>query len=257
MEATASKFCVLEAAFLSKVQALPVKFPALTAGQQLTVNERFESLRTQAKACRNIFVFGNVPDFGSSVSLKAVITNFFPSCGIRLMPKTGKTKVWRVSVPTDKIDDVKKIAESNVFSIRDQGWWIQQDLPPKLRQMHSNAYAFIKLLREKFLRLRPFVFEADDGYLVVEKTAIVPVYLIPKKKDKWDDLATVLASEIGALVESEWLENVVANNIDKERILEKWCAVLGLEVSFGPFAVESLGEDMNEDGTSQKEDGGG
>ncbi len=256
-EATANKFRELEAAFLAKVQSLPVKFPALTIGQQLTVNERFESLRAQAKACRNVFVLGNVPDYGSSVPLKSVIMNFFPTCGMRLMPKAGKTKVWRVTVPLDKIEETKKIAEANVFSIRDHGWWIQQDLPPKLRQMHSNAYAFIKLVREKFLRVRPFLFEADDGYLVVEKTAIVPVYLVPKKKDKWEELATVLASEIGALVESEWLENVVANNIDKERILEKWCAVLGVEVSCGQIEAEALEVDESTDGNSQKKDGGG
>jgi predicted nucleic acid-binding Zn-ribbon protein len=57
-EATASKFRELEEAFMSKVQSLPVQFSALSAGQQLSVNERFESLRKQAQACRHIFVFG-------------------------------------------------------------------------------------------------------------------------------------------------------------------------------------------------------
>ncbi len=256
-EATANRFRELEAALLVKVKSLPIQFPALSVGQQMSVNERFESLRNQAKACRNIFVLGNVPDFGPVAPLKSVILNFFPKCDMKSLPKAGKTKVWRVSVQMEKVDEVKKISEVNVFSIRDHGWWIQQDLPLKLRQMHSNAYTFIKLLKDRFLRLRLFVYEAEDGYLVVEKTPIVPVYLIPKKRDKWEELATVLASEIGGLVETEWLKSVLTNNIDPKSILEKWCAVLGVEVASGDGDLIEDSEDTDALLAPQNNVGGG
>jgi hypothetical protein len=148
-----------------------------------------------------------------------------------------------------KEDMTKKIADANVFGIRDHGWWIQQDLPPKLREMHSNAYTFIKLAKDRFRRLRPFVFVADDGYLVVEKTPLVPVYLIPKKKDKWGDLATVLASEIGGKVDTEWLESVVTSNVNVASLVEKWSEVLGVQVTCAESELqEDTMENMNEGG---------
>jgi outer membrane murein-binding lipoprotein Lpp len=229
---TENRFRELESALFAKARALPVQFPTLSAGQQLSINERFESLRVQAKSCRNIFVMGHVPDYDKPAPLKSVLTNFFLKCEVKLLPKAGKTKVWRFSVPMGREVETKRIAEANVFGIRDHGWWIQQDLPPKLREMHSNAYSFIKLAKDRFLRLRKTFFEADDGYLTVEKTPLVPVYLIPKKKDKWCDLATVLASEIGGMVETEWLESVVSSNIDVSSLIEKWSAVLGVEINY-------------------------
>ncbi len=248
-ESTDSRFRELEVALLTKARSLPVQFPSLSASQQLTINERFESLRVQAKLCRNIFVLGHVPDYGQPAPLKSVIANFFPKCEVKLLPKAGKANVWRISVPMGKEDMTKKIADANVFGIRDHGWWIQQDLPPKLREMHSNAYTFIKLAKDRFRRLRPFVFVADDGYLVVEKTPLVPVYLIPKKKDKWGDLATVLASEIGGKVDTEWLESVVTSNVNVASLVEKWSEVLGVQVTCAESELqEDTMENMNEGG---------
>jgi hypothetical protein len=245
---TENRFREFEVAFLSKVRSLPVQFPSLSVGQQLTINERFESLRVQAKSCRNIFVLGHVPDYDQPAPLKSVISNFFLKCEMKLLPKTGKTKVWRVSVPMGKEELTKKIAEANVFGIRDHGWWIQQDLPPKLREMHSNAYAFIKMAKDRFLRLRRKVFEAEDGYLFLDKTPLVPVYLIPKKKDKWNDLATVLAAEIGGLDDTEWLESVVSNNIDVTSVVEKWSEVLGVQISCAESVPEENFVNSNEGG---------
>jgi hypothetical protein len=247
-QATENRFRELETALLNKARALPVQFPTLSAGQQLSINERFEALRVQAKSCRNIFVFGHVPDFAQPASLKSVITNFFLKCEMKQLPKAGNTKVWRVSVPMGKEELTKKIAEANVFGIRDHGWWVQQDLPPKLREMHSNAYAFIKLVKDRFRRLRPFLFEAEDGHFMVEKTPLVPVYLIPTKKDKWNELATVLASEIGGMVETEWLESVVSSNINVASVVEKWSAVLGISVNCVEGAHVTEEDDMGNEG---------
>jgi hypothetical protein len=69
-ESTDSRFRELEVALLTKARSLPVQFPSLSASQQLTINERFESLRVQAKSCRNIFVLGHVPDYGQPAPLK-------------------------------------------------------------------------------------------------------------------------------------------------------------------------------------------
>jgi hypothetical protein len=236
----------MEAAFLSKVQSMPVQFPALTAGQQTTINDCFETLRAQARACRNIFVLGQVPDFGQPVSLRVLLTSFFQKIEVKTLPKPPKSKVWRVSVPTDKASEMRSIMDANVFAIRDHGWWIQQDLPPKLRQMHSNAYAFVKFARDSFRRLRPTTFDVEDGYLHIENTPIVPVYLIPKKKANWKDLATVLVTEAGSLPDTEWLESVVKGSIDQTSLMSKWCTILGVEVKCGESNASSVAVNFEE-----------
>jgi hypothetical protein len=247
----------LSSSFQAKSNKVSIQVPTLTKAQQCSVEDRFRSLLSEAKAIQTIFVVGKVPDSHPSVSLTTLMQRHFEQYGAKLFPQAGKSKTRRFSVPLDKVEDTKMTIRHYNLAIRDLGYWVVQDAPPALRTMNSNAFAFFKQAKDRFGVLRKFRFEAEDGYLTVNDTPFLPVYLVPVKQNKWKALAALLTELVADLLNVEWLETATSSLEVSDELKSKWCAVLQSEgeptADSSSFRGDPLTNDAEEESPMEEE----
>jgi hypothetical protein len=175
---------------------------------------------------RSVFVVGKIRDVRQTVPLSTLMKRHFNVFGASLTTTAGKGGTFRFSVAADKIEDVKSTIRHYNMAIRDLGWWVVQDAPPALRRMNSNAYAFFKMAREEFSLIRNFRFEAEDGYLKMNDSPFLPVYLVPNKKDCWKKLASLLTELVIDYVDKDWLTAVTTEFTVPENFTTRWFKLL-------------------------------
>jgi hypothetical protein len=194
------------------------------------VESKFQSLLEEAKAMQSIFVVGKVPDTRQTVNLTTLMARHFDKFGAKLQPAPVKTGPRRFSVPTDKTEEVKSVLRHYNLAIRDLGWWVAQDVPAEMRRMNSTVYSFFKYARDRERRLRGFRLEADSGYLVMNDHQLLPIYMVPSKKNSWDLLVSLLADVADSFLEHDWLESAISTSSPvPEGFVSSWCKILKLD----------------------------
>jgi hypothetical protein len=220
------KFLELKATFDKKANAVSTQVPSLTVAQQSTVEEKFQALLLEAKAVQSTFVVGKINNEQQTVTMNTLIKRHFERFEAKLLPVVGKSQTRRFAVPPEKVEDVKNTIRHYNTAIRDLGWWVVQDAPPALRRLNSNAYTFFKYARDQFPPLRKVRFEAENGYLKIDDSAFLPVYLVPTNRAKWKQLASLLMELAVEQTELDWLEAATSPFVLPEGFVEKWCMVL-------------------------------
>ncbi len=252
-EKTEDRFKLLESQLSARVVSLPVHVPSLSVGEQCSVQAKFELLLDHAKASSNIFAAGHVKDKTPAFGVKRMIERYFSKVDARVLPKLGVTKVWRFAVDESKVGQVKAIINTQIMAIRDHGWWVQQDVPLQLRKMYSNCFNFFKRARDLHVELRRWYLNVDDGYVLLDSTPVVPVYLVPKCTDNWPEIAGLLNELVAEVSESEWFESAKAPLKVPEGFLAKWCEALGVESPGNPESTLTEAT-LSSNGVSDEQD---
>jgi hypothetical protein len=245
------RFNDLLAKFEAKSSTVRVQVRHLSAAQQCSVEDKFESLLKETQALKTIFVIGKVPGARPTVSLMTLLQRHFVQLGAKLIPTAGKTRTCRFSVPEEKVNSTRDVIRHYNLAICDLGYWIVQDAPPALRKLNSNTFTFFKFAKDCFQPLRRFRFEAEGGYVLVDDVPFLPVYMVSSKKAKWKALATLLTELVADGLERDWLDAASTPLTILDKFVEQWCSVIQQDSS--PAEEMELGnkdefnEEVNDD----------
>jgi hypothetical protein len=226
-------------ALLEGRAARPAPVPSqCTVGDQCSVSAKFQNLLTQASTMAGCYAAGHVPPDKvtgvkpSAKSFKLIADTYFSNFHLKILASTGISKTVRFTVEpknpaTTKVGDFEAVLKSVVMAVRGDGWWIQQELPATLRQMYSNAYQFFKAVKSEFKVLRPYVFDAQDGYITMDGTRIVPVYLVPKNRAVWKDLGGVILNIVASFLTVDWLDSMTSQLTVEQSHIDEWMEIVG------------------------------
>jgi hypothetical protein len=222
--------------------ARPVPVPVqCTVGDQCSVAAKFQGLLSQASTMSGCYAAGLVPPDKvtgvrpSPKTFKFIAENYFPNFRLKILASAGVSKIVRFTVEpvnsaNTKTADFEAVLKSTIMSVRGDGWWIQQELPPTLRQMYSNAYQFFKSVKAEFKVLRPYVFDAQDGYITIDGTKVVPVYLVPKNRAVWKDLGGVLLNIVASFLTVDWLDSMVGQLTVDQSHVDEWVEIVSAKL---------------------------
>jgi hypothetical protein len=231
---------------IAKLRALlegKVAFPApvptsCSVREQCSVDAKFQNLLKQASAMSGCYAAGHVPadpvtGVRPSVKpFKQVIATYFPGFKLKVLASTGASKIVRFAVEPNPQGDVslqnfETVLKSSIISIRGDGWWFQQELPPTLRQMYSNAYKFFKETKTEYPLIRPFMLDVVGGFVTIDETKVVPVYLVPKNKAVWKQLGGVLQNVVASFLTMDWLDSMAGKLTVEQSHVDEWLSILG------------------------------
>jgi hypothetical protein len=125
--------------------------------------------------------------------------------------------------------------------------------------MNSNAYAFFKVARDKYSLIRNFRFEAEDGYLKMNDSPFLPIYLVPNKRESWSELAALLTELVVDYVNQDWLTTVTMEFKVPESFTSRWCKLLRESSHHGSFSKDgapSMVEQMESENSDAASGGG-
>jgi hypothetical protein len=275
----------LDAAFaeIAKLRALmegKVAFPApvptsCSVREQCSVDAKFQNLLKQASAMSGCYAAGHVPadpvtGVRPSVKpFKLIVATYFPGFKLKVLASAGVSKIIRFTVEPNPQGDLppqnfETVLKSSVISIRGDGWWFQQELPPTLRQMYSNAYKFFKETKAEYPVIRPFMLDVADGYVTIDETRVVPVYLVPKNKAVWKQLGGVLLNVVASFLTMDWLDSMAGKLTVEQSHIDEWLSILGAKSEL-PLVANSLtydaalqgGDNMETDNRIENDQSGG
>ncbi len=222
--------------------ACPAPVPSqCTVSDQCSVSAKFQNLLSQASTMAGCYAAGHVPPDKvtgvkpSAKSFKFIADNYFSNFHLKILASTGISKTVRFTVEpknpaTTKVGDFEAVLKSIVMGVRGDGWWIQQELPATLCQMYSNAYQFFKAVKSEFKVLRRYVFDAQDGYITMDGTRIVPVYLVPKNRAVWKELGGVLLNIVASFLTVDWLDSMTSQLTVDQSHVDEWMEIVSAKL---------------------------
>jgi hypothetical protein len=264
-------------ALLEGKTAFPAPVPTTcSVREQCSVDVKFQNLLKQASSMSGCYAAGHVPADKitgirpSAKPFKHIAATYFPNFKLNIIASTSASKVIRFTVesqqshgdaPTENFETVLK---NCVIAIRGDGWWFQQELPPTLRQMYSNAYKFFKETKSDYPLIRLFVLDVADGYVTIDETKVVPVYLVPKNKSVWKDLGGVLQNIVASFLTMDWLDSMAGKLSVEQSHVDEWLSILGSKSELPSVSIPLTfdaasrgGETMDTDNQSSINQGGG
>ncbi len=254
---------------IAKLKALiegKVAFPApvptsCSVREQCSVDVKFKNLLKQASAMSGCYAAGHVPadpitGVRPSVKpFKQIVATYFPGFKLKVLASAGISKIVQFTVEQNPQGDTpspdfEAVLKNSIISIRGDGWWFQQELPPTLRQMYSNAYKFFKETKSEYPVVRPFMLDVVDGYATIDETKVVPVCLIPKNKAVWKQLGGVLQNIVASFLTMDWLDSMAGKLTVEQLHIDEWLSILGekseLPSVSDPRAFATLRDDSME-----------
>lgn len=194
----------------------------------------FYLLVSQATAKRHVFVVGHAMDAAGNpvhtiLTVKEVLLKYFSTVDYELLTTNPNsvTSVRRFRVHPAHPSVTKQIARDINSELCSKGWWIQQETPNKLRKINGVATKFFMEAKKTEPTLRRYTFEVDCGYITIDGTSILPVFMIPEDIQKWAGLAKLLAESVKVLLDLPWLQQM-ANPVKIDfDVLKKWGQIIG------------------------------
>ena len=202
----------------------------------------FYALVNQALSKRHVFVMGHVNDdhgnpTPTKMSAKEILQKYFATVDYELLTTNTNSvsQVRRFRVHPAHIAVTKQMARDINSEIRSIGWWIQQETPNELRRMNGVAVKFFVEAKKVEPALRKYNFDVECGYITINGSEMVPVFMIPEDTQKWSQLATLLVDIVKESTNLPWLERIANPPKMNYELLKKWGAIVGYKPTRGLF----------------------